>query len=186
MYVRSESFTVRDGLSDNRISSIHKDFAGFLWVGTQNGLNRYDGHDFRVYRPSKGNSISNEIINDIECDDSGYVWVATMDGLNRYDARSDHWKNIYPSSDSSRPGLPNWLVWSLYADEQQKLWVATDVHELARMDLKTGAIQLFDWPGFARAHSVLGAISYRSIQKIVPGRPGKLWLGTNRGLVEFD
>ena len=186
LYVRSESYTIRDGLSDNRISSIHKDKVGFLWIGTQNGLNRYDGHDFRVYRPSRSNSISNEIVNDIACDDSGYLWVATMDGLNRYDARSDHWKNIYPTPDSSRPGLPNWLVWSLYADEQQQLWIATDVRELAKMDLKTGAIQLFNWPDFARKHPVLGAISYRSIQKIVPGRPGKLWLGTNRGLVEFD
>ncbi len=187
LYVRAENYTVRSGLSDNRIRCIARDQTGFLWIGTHNGLNRYDGHSFEVFRPSKGNSISNENINDIVCDSSGFIWVATMDGLNRFDPYTFKW-TAWPSyaGEDSVAALPSNLIRDLYLDPQQRLWVVSDVRELCSIELETGRIQSYDWPSFAAAHPEIRKTIYRSIQKIVPGPPGFLWLGTNRGLVEFD
>lgn len=187
LYVRAENYTVRSGLSDNRIRCIARDQAGFLWIGTHNGLNRYDGHSFQVFRPSKDNSISNEVINDVVCDSSGYVWVATMDGLNRFDPYTFQW-NLWPhfAGEDSTAVLPSNLIRDLYLDPQQRLWVVSDVRELCFIDLGTGRIRRYDWPGFAASDPEIRKTIYRSIQKIIPGPAGILWLGTNRGLVEFD
>lgn len=185
LYVRSELFSVRDGLSDNRISCLLQDKSGFFWIGTRNGLNRYDGHEFRVFRPTHTNSISNEIINDLASDDSGYLWVATMEGLNKYDPRTDLWVN-YGVAENSQLAIPNWMVRDIHVDSNQRLWIVTDVRELSSLDLRTGKITRYDWPSFARTHPVLGTTAYRSIQKLIPGKPGYFFLGTNRGLVEFN
>lgn len=183
LYVRADNFTVRDGLSDNRIKSLMKDKTGFIWIGTNNGLNRYDGHSFRVFRPNWQNSISNEVINDIVADDSGYIWVATMDGLNRYDPHKDTWKLYQPDSPT---GVPSNLIWDLYSDSIGRLWIVSDVKELTSYNLKSGVFTRYNWPDFAAAHPVLKQTSYRSIQKIVPGKPGLFYLGTNRGIVELN
>src|SRR5690348_4876248 len=77
-----DKLTEENGLSDNRVTCFLKDRTGYLWIGTHNGLNRYDGHTFKVFKPGAGNSISSEIINDIVEDTSGKIWVATMEGIN--------------------------------------------------------------------------------------------------------
>ncbi len=85
IYIKTKSISTDDGLSDKRVTCFFKDKTGFIWIGTKNGLNRYDGHSFKIFRPAAGNSISNEVINDITEDNKGRIWVATMEGLNYYD-----------------------------------------------------------------------------------------------------
>src|SRR5690349_4852166 len=84
-----DKLTEENGLSDNRVTCFLKDKAGFLWIGTKNGLNRYDGNSFTVFKPGKGNTISSEEINDVVQDATGRIWVATMSGLNSYDAETN-------------------------------------------------------------------------------------------------
>src|SRR5690349_2069316 len=89
-YNTYESITDLNGLSDNRVTSFKKDRLGFMWIGTENGLNRYDGHEFIVYRPGQSKKkLSYEHINDIEQDSHGRMWVATWNGLNVLDPVND-------------------------------------------------------------------------------------------------
>lgn len=186
LYYRTTLLTTRDGLSDNDVTCFFKDRRGFMWIGTQNGLNRYDGHEFRIFRPGMHNSISNEVINAITEDETGHIWVATMEGLNRLDPYTLHWTNIFPDAKQSPKGLPNFIVWDLLWGKDHRLWIASDVFELAALDIKTGRYTYFDWPAFARRESRLAHNSYRSIQRMAAGKGQTLWLGTSGGLVKLD
>jgi len=83
--------TVEDGLSHRSVNCAFQDSKGFLWFGTWEGLNKYDGYKFTVYRhdPEAPNSISDNGINDINEDSTGLIWIATNNGLNYYDRSTD-------------------------------------------------------------------------------------------------
>src|SRR5687767_2550943 len=82
-----QRLTVEDGLSSNIVYAIHQDSKGFLWFGTHDGLNRYDGYSFRKYLhdPLDSNSIPDNNINAICEDAKGNLWIATRGGTCRYD-----------------------------------------------------------------------------------------------------
>src|SRR5262245_12400799 len=108
-----KKLTEENGLSDNRVTCFLKDKTGFLWIGTKNGLNRYDGHSFRIFKPGRGNTISSEVINDIVQDSSGKLWVATMAGLSIYDPATNQWETILPDAKDSHLGIPSLIIWDL-------------------------------------------------------------------------
>jgi ligand-binding sensor domain-containing protein len=83
---RFEHFTTEQGLSENFIYSIIQDSKGYLWIGTHDGLNRYDGYSFKKYRhnPADSNSLPNNTINSICEDGNGNIWIGTNGGLCRY------------------------------------------------------------------------------------------------------
>ena len=76
-----------DKLSNTNITSICKDKLGYIWIGTENGLNRFDGYKFTVYKnnPQDSTSLMFNIVNKVFCDKSGTLWVGTNTGLQRYD-----------------------------------------------------------------------------------------------------
>src|SRR5512133_1080149 len=82
----AEFFSVRNGLSQSQVNCVMQDSYGFLWVGTQDGLNRYDGIRFTHYHylPFDTLSISNNYIRWISEDTAGNLWIATDNGLNRF------------------------------------------------------------------------------------------------------
>jgi hypothetical protein len=77
VYSKARIITIENGLSDNSVNCFYKDRTGFMWIGTRHGLNQYNGHSFRVFKPSTGNSITNEFINSIAEESNGTIWVAT-------------------------------------------------------------------------------------------------------------
>jgi ligand-binding sensor domain-containing protein len=81
---RVVDYRLEHGLSQISVNCIIRDSNGFLWIGTQDGLNKFDGYDFKVYRhqPSDPNSLSNSNINSVIEDRSGNIWVGTQYGLN--------------------------------------------------------------------------------------------------------
>lgn len=171
-----------DGLSDNRVTCFLKDKTGFLWIGTKNGLNRYDGKTFKVFKPSTGNSISNEVINDIVQDAQGRIWVATMSGLNIYDPVSNHWETLMPADTDSKTDLPNYLIWDLQVDDKNRIWIVSDVWELSFIDPATRKITYYDWPSVWKEKRFANASLYRSIQKIERRNDYEWWLATTIGL----
>ena len=91
-HVKFEHITVDQGLSQNTGRVLFQDSRGLLWVGTQDGLNRYDGYNFLVYEhnPLDPNSLSDNFIFSIAEDDDGFLWVGTNGGgLNRFDPKTD-------------------------------------------------------------------------------------------------
>ena len=97
--IKFEHLDINSGLSQNHILCILQDSRGFMWFGSRDGLNKYDGYGFTIYKndAKDSTSISNNFISAIVEDASGVIWVATRGGgLNRYDKEKDrftHFKN---------------------------------------------------------------------------------------------
>lgn len=186
LYFKAKTITTADGLSDNRVTCFHKDKRGFMWIGTRNGLNRYDGHSFKIFRPAAGNSISNEVINDIAEDSKGRIWVATMEGLNIYDPVAGNWETMGPDSDGSHDAIPNYIVWDIQIDTNDLVWIASDVFAFCSFNIRTQKFIYYDWPAFANVHPAIKHTRYHSIQKFVKKDDDEFWLGTTSGLVKLN
>ena len=92
-----KNFNSADGLSQHDVNCIIQDKNGFMWFGTNDGLNRYDGYNFKVFRPTKNtnSSISGRIIQKIELDSYGNLWIASLDGgLNHYNEKKETFFNF--------------------------------------------------------------------------------------------
>ena len=84
--------TTSDGLSQGYVTAILQDRRGFMWFATRDGLNRYDGNAFVVYKnnPNDSGSLSSNFIQDLVEDDHGYLWIATNAGVNKCDPTTEH------------------------------------------------------------------------------------------------
>jgi ligand-binding sensor domain-containing protein/AraC-like DNA-binding protein len=112
------------GLSDNGVKTIFQDKLGYVWFGTFNGLNRYDGYKITSFRnkPGDSTSLSNNWISTLVQDKRGNLWVGTSQGLNRYNAAV----NLFERYNLSKNGIPdNTDISSIYSDKGGNLWVAT-------------------------------------------------------------
>jgi signal transduction histidine kinase/ligand-binding sensor domain-containing protein len=181
-----DKLTEENGLSDNRVTSFLKDKTGFLWIGTRNGLNRYDGNTFKIFKPTAGNSISSEEITDIVQDSLGRIWVSTLNGLNIYDPGNNHWETLFHTGDEKAPGLPNYLVWDLLVDKKNRIWIVSDVWQLSIYDPATKKFTYYDWPSFKQQPQFDHFPRYRSIQKAEKKNENELWLATNIGLFSVN
>ena len=179
-----EKINKTNGLSDNHITCFLKDSTGFIWIGTKNGLNRYDGTSFEIFRPSAAHSISNEVINDIAQDKSGRLWVATMEGLNIYDPATGQWETMMPNG--TRNGLPSYIIRDLHFEENGRVWIVSDVWDLSLYDPITKQFTYFDWTAFHQQSQFKHFPPYRSILKIIPKSKNEYWLGTSIGLCSVD
>ena len=103
--------SVKDGLSQLSVISLFQDSQGFMWLGTRDGLNKYDGYNFHIYRDSdKDNYISNSFIECIAEDEQNRLWVGTRRGLNRYDADVGHFVPYYHSADNDSTISDNVII----------------------------------------------------------------------------
>jgi signal transduction histidine kinase/DNA-binding response OmpR family regulator/ligand-binding sensor domain-containing protein len=92
------------GLSNSSVNCIFQDSQNLVWIGTWDGLNRYDGTDFKIFRPQPGkNSISNQVILKIGEDRAGLIWILTMHGINSYDKKTNSFRHFYFSSENKPP-----------------------------------------------------------------------------------
>ncbi len=171
------------GLSQSTIYTILQDKQGFLWVGTQDGLNKYDGYKFTVYRHDQQNihSLSHNEIFVIYEDHAGTLWIGTGGGLERYDREND--KFIHYQNDPKNPySLSNNTIWSIYEDNQGLLWIGTDGGGLNQLDRQTGRFMHYQ-----HDPQDTYTISHNSIWPIYQDKNNILWVGTDGGgLNKFD
>jgi len=125
-HIKFTSLTSRDGLLSNAINTILKDRYGLMWFATDDGLNKFDGTNFTVYRHKPGDPFSlraNEILS-LHEDRAGNLWVGTSGGaISRYDREKDRFIS-YPDS-GNREGLtPSGVIRSICSDYQGKIWMA--------------------------------------------------------------
>ncbi|MEE9363685.1 MAG: two-component regulator propeller domain-containing protein [Cellulophaga sp.] len=93
------------GLSNSSVNTIFQDSENLIWIGTWDGLNRYDGNKFKVFRPELNNekSLSNQVILKIDEDHLGQIWILTMHGINRYDKKTNVFYRYYFSRKNKPP-----------------------------------------------------------------------------------
>ncbi|SHE70715.1 hybrid sensor histidine kinase/response regulator transcription factor [Dysgonomonas macrotermitis] len=116
--------STNDGLSNNHVKSILKDSYGFLWVGTQSGLNRYDGYRFKYYMSSQDttNSLIGDDIKDLQEDKKGNIWIGSENKYVMYDRTKDHFvTNIHELYETK--GIKAGSVNKVYIDKSKNLWV---------------------------------------------------------------
>ncbi len=136
--LRFERYTSDDGLPNNLVSSIVQDRQRFLWLGTPDGLSRFDGYQFKntKYDFSDKNSISSNHIKTVFETKSGELWIGTQDGLNKSRPETHDFEN-YKFKPSDSDILINTGVRVIFEAEDGLLWIGTDVAGIASFDRKT-------------------------------------------------
>src|SRR5215213_9698520 len=178
--VQFEHLTIEDGLSQNAGLAIFQDSRGYLWIGTQDGLNRYDGFAFKIYKhdPENPSSISHNSILAITEDRDGYLWIGTWGGgLNRFDPVTETFVS-YRSDPQESASLSSDTVTSLKQDSTGALWVGT----LAWLDRYNSSRNGFDH--FKNNPNDLNSLSGESISVIFEDSNHQLWIGTGANGIE--
>lgn len=175
--VRFENLDTTGGLSNNIVWAILQDRRGFIWLGTDNGLNRYDGFTFKVYRRSDDHpgSLSANRITSLYEDREGTLWVGTSAGLDRFDPETETFQH-YPAGE-----LSVGPVLAMLEDRSGRFWVGTENRGLALFNRSTG-----EYTFFRHNPAELSSISNDSVTSLLETSDGQIWVGTRRGLNLFD
>lgn len=175
---------IENGLSSNTVHSIIKDKTGFMWFGTEDGLSRYDGYSFVVFRNnlSDSTSLSDNFIWSVYQDRVGTLWIGTNSGgLNRFNPARENFQH-YLNDPNNKDCLGSNDVRAIYEDRQGVLWIGTRGGGLNRFDRRTGK-----FTKYLHDPSNPNSISGSDISCIYEDRSGVLWVGTmGYGLNRFD
>ena len=179
---RFHHLTMENGLSNNEVLDIIQDKNGYIWIATGDGLDRYDGYNFKIFRhdPNDPGSVAANIIRTVYEDPQGRIWVGTFSaGLDLYDPTTGIFKHY-----RHLPGDPNSLIsdniWSLNSTPDGRLLIGTRDSGLDILDTSSGV--------FRHAPLSVGpdALSGDRIQDIFLDSHKHVWLATASGLYEFD
>jgi ligand-binding sensor domain-containing protein len=178
-----DHLTIEQGLSQSLVFNIYQDIEGFLWFATQDGLNRYDGYTFRIYRNriNDSTSISHNDIRGIVGDASGNLWLSTAGGgLNQFETRSGIFKHYY-SEINNPQSLSTDLLNSLCLDDSGMLWIGT----------QGGGLNLFNTKLKTIKRYLISAESHENILSniincIFEDSKQQLWIGSEQGLYKFS
>lgn len=173
--IKFEHLSIVDGLSQNTVRAILQDHRGFLWFATQDGLNRYDGYDFKIFRPDPDDpqSISSSDILCLYEDSRNELWVGTDRGLNRYNHVTEKFERFFHVS-GNRESLSNDYVTTIREQAGGTLWIGSQ-KGLTRLELSTGKLGRFDpWVhgGYQLRDELVSEI-------LVEGN--EIWVGTRDG-----
>lgn len=173
--IRFERLRRSQGLSHQRVIHIVQDDRGFLWFGTQFGLNRYDGYHFRIFRndPDDPRSVCGVIISSLFIDRSGQLWVGCDYAVDRYDPVAETFVHYRLAAARS----PSDSVRHITQDRQGFLWLSTG-NGLYRLNSATGEIAHF-------GHHSSG-LSSDDVRSSGEDRLGGFWVATSEGLDAFD
>jgi len=173
-----EIFSTEEGLSQNSIVRIFQDSRGFLWFGTFDGLNRYDGYQFKIFRNIVGDStsISNNKIVSICEDNEGNIWIGTYGGgLNKYDRKKENFIRFTYSVNNPN-SLSGNIVTSIIQDKSGYLWIGTYGGGLNKLDIASDK-----FIKYKQDFSNKNSISNNNILCIYEDRFGIIWIGTYGG-----
>lgn len=168
-----------NGLSNSSVIAIEQDRQGQIWLGTRNGLNKYNGNEFVVYRnnPNDTNSISNSDILSILEDSDGYIWVGTYNGLNRYDPVKNIFKNYLHTDDIN--SLCNNVVICSKEMPNGEIWFGT-----------ANGISIYskvtdDFTNIPYLKDYEGGIPFKNIQRIFLDVNHHIWIATSAGFAKL-
>jgi signal transduction histidine kinase/ligand-binding sensor domain-containing protein/CheY-like chemotaxis protein len=193
-----------------------KDSKGFIWVGTIDGLNRYDGYQFHVYHTNylDTTSLSENFITSLHESAGGDIWVGTRNGINLYNPATDGFRR-FQYSDTHRESIPDNYIRDIFEDEAGQLWVATfkgiarydkASQSFRRVSLGEGIDSAQEASAFGATEGgfwiELGSVLYRykngrfehfadlaipeSASDLYEDEAGKLWIGTPKGIFRFN
>jgi len=175
--VRFERISVDAGLSQSTVTCILQDSQGFLWFGTRDGLNRYDGYEFQTFDhdPENPRSLSDNVVLSLFEDSRGIIWIGTEGGgLSVFDPANGEIVR-YDSTSGESNDLSDDTVNAIYEDQLGVLWIGTE-NGMDKIDIDTEELR----------HAQNHLIDDEVILAIVEDQFGYFWIGTGSGLVQYD
>lgn len=180
--LKFKHISIEQGLSNSTVETIYQDKKGFIWFGTRDGLNRYDGNQMIVYRynAKDSNSISDNFIRSI-CEDRNHnLWVGTINGLNRFNPTSNQFTR-YKQNALNPKSLSNNFVTSIEQDKKGDLWIGT----------WGGGLNLFlpkenCFSHFRHANNKTKSLGSDKISFLFEDTQANLWVATENGLNLFN
>lgn len=159
----------QQGLSSTKVSSIIQDKEGFVWIGTEDGLNRFDGFRFSIYKRKDGDfsSLSHNNVKSVYCDSEGTLWVGTMMGLQYYNREKDNFINVFLGQ-SIEMMLRSSFLW-IFEDSQKNLWFSLYNIGVLKYSLTTKKSVLY------KSLPDGGELSSKAIRHIMEDRDGNIW-----------
>jgi signal transduction histidine kinase/ligand-binding sensor domain-containing protein len=171
-----------DGLSNDTVQAILQTQDGFLWFGTRDGLNQYNGYDFEVFNadPEAQDSLQNNNIQVLLEDSTGGIWVGTSDGLDWFDRDTGSFIHYNKNDEIKSPLLSNDIT-ALMEDSLGNIWVGT----------RDGGISVFspdtaEFINFRHNRFNIHSVSSNHIRAIVEDGVGRVWVATDNGLNLYD
>ncbi|MFD0999410.1 two-component regulator propeller domain-containing protein [Ohtaekwangia kribbensis] len=176
VYVYSNTFTSEQGLSQNSIACITKDRDDFIWIGSADGLNRFDGYSFKHFSHSDqdSTSLSNDVIRNLLVDSKGRLWAGTYSGLNLYDSEKENFRQFLASRADKNTISQNTIL-CLLEDRHHNLWAGT-YWGLNKINLETFEITRY----FYRTDGT--GLSDNAVTALLEDRNGKIWVCTAGGI----
>lgn len=168
--LRFKHFSLNKGLSQSSVLDIIQDNKGFLWFATRDGLNKYDGNSFSIFRHNTEDptSISYSNIKSLFKDSDGNLWIGTFNGLNKYEAHNETFTKYFWDTE----------IWSIQSTSKDYLWIGTNLG-LKKFDLKT-----------CKEIDIINTEARKHIQQQIRGlyRVGanKMWICTISNIIIYD
>ncbi len=181
--LKVEHIGTQQGLSQVNVSAIIQDSKGFIWVGTRDGLNRYDGYKFITYRHDTNDpySISANFVQDVVEDKNGNLWIATQSGgLNMYDRKTDRFYR-YQYNARDPKSISSNVTNKLALDDKGNLWIGTQKGGLNCLNLETKKFR-----HFMHTEYDVNSISDNNVRAVYIDTKHRLWAGTLNGLNLYD
>lgn len=179
--VKFTSYQIDQGLSHNVVSTINQDKQGFMWFGTEDGLNKFDGYSFTIYRHDVNNlnSLPDDEILKIYLDREENLWIATGEGLAKYNSATDNFI-VYQHNPNNINSLSDNRTNAIYQDKAGIYWIGTS-KGLNRYDAKANKFTAYLYD-----EKLPTSISNDLVTAICEDREGNLWVGTEEGLNKLD
>lgn len=182
--IKFNHLSIERGLSQSVVDCIIQDHRGFMWFGTQDGLNKYDGYKFTVYRNDKNNlhSISNNMITCLYEDKAGDLWIGTATGgLNKYDRDNDCFISFL-HDENDHNSLSGNIVRSVFEDSEGILWVGTTYKGLNKFNKEENKFIRYNSDEMNTDDLLI-----KSVRQISEDKNKDLWIATwGEGVIKYD
>jgi len=190
LITRFEHLSLNQGLSQASVNEIIQDKEGFIWIATQDGLNKFDGYKFTIYRYNQNNkqSLSYNYVYTIFEDSDGYLWVGTdKGGINRFDKKSEKFISFKNNPTNPKSILCN-TIKAICEDKSGNLWIGS--HKgLSKLPAKyrnaqydSSNITLPEFKNYVYHPADSKSIAGYRVIALLCDKKGNLWIGTEKGL----
>ena len=174
---------IENGLSNNTVTAIHKDKFGLMWFGTLDGINRYDGYSFKVFRNKYNDSTSlpNDIITAINSDDLGNIWVGTQKGVGVYENKTLQFAKVNYVSNGTQLPVTNWIN-TIQKDSRGNIYIGAN--DVGLLLCQSGSKEAIRIPIFRVAKK---RSEHYSVTAMSSPREGRMWVAIDGlGLAFYD